>query len=774
MRLRRTIGSTERFREDPFGQVINFSKKSFSKPEYKLLGYNLNYIPTPNSINKKELAQDIKQFGRRIKLRDHFGNSPSDKPAFKYHSTWEPNENHHTVKTFLEDFSRKVNSELENGPTQDRANNVNTSNNLKKSELEALENIRSMNDVIITKADKGGAIVVQDVDKYIQEAERQLKDRTFYKKLSYNPTSEHEALISNAIDNLKQRELLEAKTAEKLKPTNSNTPKLYLLPKIHKKNNPGRPVVSSVGCPTEKISSFVDHHLQPLNKELPSYVQDTTAFIKMIEAQPEDTGKEKILVTMDVRSLYTNIPNDEGIDAIKGFLHKRARPGDNVLSKVISVFLRLILTLNNFVFNDQNYVQINGCSMGTKCAPPYASLFMGWFENLHILPRINQHISMYVRYIDDIFFIWHGTESELKEFLEVINTVHPTIKFDHKFSRERIEFLDTIVKLENGKLSTTLFTKPTDRRAYLHSNSYHPSSTKRSIAYSQATRLRRICKSDEDFWSHAANLQKDLVNRGYKEETVSSEINRAAMQERSALLTYKEKSSSNRIPLIVTYNRTLPDLNNIVNSTWDHLQINPDTAIKFPEKPIVCYKRNRNLRDLIGQTKISRNKVVRKKEPNRGRCSPCNGRSDCQCCNHIINTTFFTSRTGERYDIRHKTNCRTKNAIYLGLCLKCNEEQYVGKVEQQGTNRRVNKHRNDVARPDGIAIDRHFNQPGHSFNRDFRIVVIEEITKKNLTNEQMRNLLLRREDFWIQKLGTLHPSGFNDKLNFPAEVTQHP
>ena len=186
----------------------------------------------------------------------------------------------------------------------------------------------------------------------------------------------------------------------------------------------------------------------------------------------------------------------------------------------------------------------------------------------------------------------------------------------------------------------------------------------------------------------------------------------------------------------------------------------------------MCYKRNRNLRDLIGQTKISQNKVVRKKELNRGRCSPCNGRSDCMCCNHIINTTFFTSRTGERYDIRHRTNFRTKNAIYLGLCLKCNEEQYVGKVESQGTNRRVNKHRNDVTRPDAISIDRHFNQPGHSFNRDFRIVVIEEITKKNLTTEQMRNLLLKREDFWIQKLGTLHPRGFNDKLNLPTETTQ--
>ena len=186
----------------------------------------------------------------------------------------------------------------------------------------------------------------------------------------------------------------------------------------------------------------------------------------------------------------------------------------------------------------------------------------------------------------------------------------------------------------------------------------------------------------------------------------------------------------------------------------------------------MCYKRNRNLRDEIGQTRISRNRVVRKRELNRGRCSPCNGRSDCMCCTHIINTTFFTCRSGNRYEIRHRTNCRSKNAIYQGLCLKCNEEQYVGKVETQGTNRRVNKHRNDVNRPDSIAIDRHFNQPGHDFNRDFRIIVIEEVTKKNMTKDQMRELLLRREDFWILKLGTLQPRGFNDKLNYPSEVTQ--
>ena len=349
--------------------------------------------------------------------------------------------------------------------------------------------------------------------------------------------------------------------------------------------------------------------------------------------------------------------------------------------------------------------------------------------------------------------------------------MHPSIKFDYEHSRESVNFLDTTIRISGKKLSTTLYTKPTDRRAYLHSKSYHPESTKKSIAYSQAARLRRICTNTDDFWLHANKLKQDLMNRGYDQAILSREIDRAANQDRASLLTYKERAASNRIPLIVTYNQNLPDLKGILNNTWEHLQINPAVKEKFVEKPVLCYKRNRNLRDEIGQTKISKNRVVRKKSTTRGRCAPCMGRSDCLCCNHIIATSFFTNQTGEsRYEIRHRTNCRTKYAIYLGFCLKCNRKQYVGKVEAQGTNKRVNKHRNDVKRPDAIEVDKHFNQEGHDFNRDFRIIVIEEITKKNLTKEQMRNILLRREDFWILKLKTLEPNGFNDKLNFPAEA----
>ena len=106
-----------------------------------------------------------------------------------------------------------------------------------------------------------------------------------------------------------------------------------------------------------------------MTKELPSYVKDTNHLIQKLEALPEIPA-DTILVSMDVRSLYTNIPNEEGKEAIKEFFRARSRPGDDKLSKVISVLLTLILTLNNFLFNGENYLQTNGCSMGTKCAPP--------------------------------------------------------------------------------------------------------------------------------------------------------------------------------------------------------------------------------------------------------------------------------------------------------------------------------------------------------------------------------------------------------------------
>ena len=104
---------------------------------------------------------------------------------------------------------------------------------------------------------------------------------------------------------------------------------------------------------------------------------------------------------MDMRSLYANIPNKEGIEAVETKLK-----GKNIGTRIISTFLRL-------VFSCQHYLQIKGCAVGTKYAPSNANIFMGMFEERCIYPFIETMPKFYLRFKDDIFLIGTGTTDKL-------------------------------------------------------------------------------------------------------------------------------------------------------------------------------------------------------------------------------------------------------------------------------------------------------------------------------------------------------------------------
>ena len=134
------------------------------------------------------------------------------------------------------------------------------------------------------------------------------------------------------------------------------------------------------------------------------------------------------------------MPNNEGIKAVREAYDNH--PNKTV---VIITFLSLILTLNDFVFNSMNYLQIMGCAMGTICAPAYGNIFMAQFEKQHIYPYIKNKSILDLRYINDMFMIWTRTKQELLIFLENLNSKHKTIKFDHNISHSKISFSDTLI-----------------------------------------------------------------------------------------------------------------------------------------------------------------------------------------------------------------------------------------------------------------------------------------------------------------------------------------
>ena len=126
---------------------------------------------------------------------------------------------------------------------------------------------------------------------------------------------------------------------------------------------PGIPIVSANDCPTERISQFVDHFIQPLLPKLKSYVKDSGQFLWILDNL--NLPQDAILCKLDVTSLYTNIPNEQGIQAIKYSLFTNRDPVENPTNTSIYELLRLVLTSINFEFDNKRYFQIGGTSMGT-------------------------------------------------------------------------------------------------------------------------------------------------------------------------------------------------------------------------------------------------------------------------------------------------------------------------------------------------------------------------------------------------------------------------
>ena len=154
---------------------------------------------------------------------------------------------------------------------------------------------------------------------YIDECNRQLSDIKFYERLDKDITANVQERVTIYVNGMHDDGFIDDKTREYLIQTDVKPGQFYILPKVHKPGNPGRPIVSSNSHPTERISHFVDYYLQPLVHKLPSFVKDTNDFLNKlltISTLPANS----LLVTLDVSSLYTNIPHNEGIYACDHFL----------------------------------------------------------------------------------------------------------------------------------------------------------------------------------------------------------------------------------------------------------------------------------------------------------------------------------------------------------------------------------------------------------------------------------------------------------------------
>ena len=112
---------------------------------------------------------------------------------------------------------------------------------------------------MITKpADKGQATVIQNRLDYIQESLQQLSVKEYYQQLMIDPKTQCQREIKSTLEKAVRIGNITDEMMGNLYKENPHISHLYLLPRIHKKNNPERLIMNSIGNITETMSVFVD------------------------------------------------------------------------------------------------------------------------------------------------------------------------------------------------------------------------------------------------------------------------------------------------------------------------------------------------------------------------------------------------------------------------------------------------------------------------------------------------------------------------------------
>ena len=521
---------------------------------------------------------------------------------------------------------------------------------------------------------------------------------------------------------------------------------MYFLKKIHKNPPSARPIVSGCDGPTEKISAYLDHWLQPLAKSLPSYIKDTKEFVKYTESTK--LPKDCILCTLDVSSLYTNIPTEDGIhaalQAIENWENKDPLcPPTNWLKKL----LELILYQNVFRFNDKFYIQKQGTAMGTKMAPAYANIFMGTLES-KILSETNPSPIHWKRYIDDIFLVWTDTKESLEQFIKSINDLHPRINFTAEFSTDEITFLDLCLYkgerfAKEGILDIKTHIKPTNTQQYVHASSAHPPGTGRGIIKGEILRYLRTNSNEATFQTHKEKHVENMKKRGYRQEVIDRSIKRINFSDRQKTLANKPHNAGERLTFTTMYSPHLPThrLRRLLVKHWHLIEKSPLLSRHFPNRPTIAFRTHKSIRKQLTRARLEDSKIVYKIDRDLNLlCEPlpalnapplikkCN--NNCLTCKALDTKPYIRSTSKSTYHnlkIKNTISCKTRNVIYVITCTRC-KTQYTGMTTQPLHNR-FSTHMREMfsKRPPNwvqTRLYRHF-QKKHHLPSDVRVQPVE-------------------------------------------------
>ena len=295
MKKLHNLGYFDRDKEtnDPDQVIHNFSSYSLSDDEKSLLTKGLNFSIPPKRLNRMDYLTPFELLYKDVK--------DCDISRYKM--------------DILKINLKKI--------AYNSFNNYNYLKelNISQPEYEALKNLSSNKELVIHKSDKGNSVVIVDRVDYIKRMQDMVNDSSKFEKLSvkegkdYNFMTGEKATIDQILSQLKKSKAISEDDRDKLSPDGPNPARLYGLPKIHKPLVDGlpkyRPIISQIGSPTYKIAKYLLKFITPYTTNEYT-VNDTFHFASMLDG----TNHRLHMASLDVESLFTNIPLCETIDIV--------------------------------------------------------------------------------------------------------------------------------------------------------------------------------------------------------------------------------------------------------------------------------------------------------------------------------------------------------------------------------------------------------------------------------------------------------------------------
>ncbi|CAJ0944547.1 unnamed protein product [Ranitomeya imitator] len=357
--------------------------------------------------------------------------------------------------------------------------------------------------------------------------------------------------------------------------------------------------------------------------------------------------------------------------------------------------------------------------MGSNVAPPYANAYMAHFEESVIYRHhlFITHVLYWTRYIDDIFCIWGGTLESLETFFTFLNEAWPGIGFTITHDTNSVSFLDTtVLKDQEGHLTTDLHIKPTDRNSVLHFDSFHPPAVKRCIPKSQFQRVCRIVSDHVKCEQRLQDMTTKFHQRGYPKHILE--------EQKNPLPRTRQSDQGKRVPFEHTYHPVTAILHKHIRKHWPLLSAAYPTVPEFRLPFLPCYKRPQNIRDTLvkadfGSTRTTKSRFLSQPKMGTFPCLHC-----AQCGNVQKSHTFQHPHTGKSFEIKNYYTCQSSFVICLIKC-PCGL-LYVGETTQPVRDR-ISKHKSTIRCSNLLLpVPHHFSTQSHTISQ-LRYQVIDSI-----------------------------------------------